>query len=322
MISSARSEQYDPREFPPRAVTVDIAVFAVREVEQEVPEELWSRSPESTEPVGALRRERRGVLEVLTVRRAPEARPHPDQLALPGSFVRDDEDLAQAAQRVLREKTGLELPIDRLTQFGAYGDPGRDPRMRVISIGFMALVPDPDLLMETHDSDDPARQWSPVDELLDVDRSPLAFDHGRILQDADERLRTSIEETDASLDLLPEVFTIVQLRRVFEAVWRTRLNPGNFVRSVARIDGFVEPLSTDRLLTGSQEGEVRLSSEIGSLSFMTLSAPPDPSPSDPGPVTRTRGRPAHRYVRGGVGRLHPPMRRPGTYFSRPPSRPT
>lgn len=103
--------------------------------------------------------------------------------ALPGGFVETDEDLGQAATRELAEETGLHVPASSLIQLGAYGTPGRDPRMRVVSVAFWAFIttlPDP-----VGGSDAAASGFVPVPEAL-TDDFELAFDHRQILRDAVE----------------------------------------------------------------------------------------------------------------------------------------
>lgn len=106
--------------------------------------------------------------------------------ALPGGFVETEEDLAHAAARELVEETGLEVPAGTLHQLGAYGAPGRDPRMRTVSIVYWARIPDPG--EPVGGSDAAASSWVPVDEALSTDFF-LAFDHRLILTDAVEAAR-------------------------------------------------------------------------------------------------------------------------------------
>lgn len=123
--------------------------------------------------------ERDGVPQVALVQRGND--PFRGSLALPGGFVESEEDLADAAARELAEETGLAVPAPALTQLAAYGTPGRDPRMRVVSVVFWAAVddlPDP-----VGGSDAAASRWVPVDEALG-EGFELAFDHRQILTDA------------------------------------------------------------------------------------------------------------------------------------------
>lgn len=311
-------QAYDAREFPPRAVTVDITVFAVAD----------------------------GRLLVLMLERDREEEWFPGKLALPGSFVRDDENLREAAVRVLWEKAGLDLPMHTLEQFGAYGDPDRDPRMRVISIGFMGLIDnaaveesdDEQWFLPRSDSVPPGsdrrRRWIPVDTLIDAGSASVAFDHLRILEEARDRLRVRVEETDAALDLLDEPFTLPQLREVYEAIWGMRIDPGNFAKRVGRMEGFIESVESPGVSATTESStssiiespallrSFRLSSpgepmlEVDSLRSMQMSMPPSSSEEESTP-SRPRGRPPKWYVRGGAQRLHPPLRRPGSYFLKP-----
>ncbi|MCW2846554.1 MAG: hydrolase [Marmoricola sp.] len=118
-----------------------------------------------------------GEPHLLVVRRGNP--PFEGQWAFPGGYLEVDEDLAPAAARELEEETGLALSADRLRQLGAYGEPGRDPRNRTISVTFMVDLEEP---VEATGGDDAAdARWRPV---TDVQAEGLAFDHARILADA------------------------------------------------------------------------------------------------------------------------------------------
>ncbi|MFR9724578.1 NUDIX hydrolase [Streptomyces sp. MS19] len=281
---------YDPSDFPPFAVTVDLVVLTVR----------------------------RHALCALTVRRGEE--PYRGQWALPGGFVRTNEDLATAAARELAEETGLRTnePGSRhaaahLEQLATYGDPGRDPRMRVVSVAHLVLAPD--LPAPTPGGDAGGAQWTPVGALLDEggargagggagtgssadttsdsaasvapeagdmgggqdEDGPggprrLAFDHGRILADGVERARSKIEYSSLAAAFCPPEFTVGELRRVYEAVWGVVLDPRNFHRKVTGTPGFLVPVG--------------------------------------GTTTRQGGRPAQLFRAGGATVLNPPMLRP------------
>lgn len=132
---------YEARDYPPFAVTVDLVVLTVRD----------------------------GVLSALVIRRGED--PFAGHPALPGGFVRPDESLDQAAARELAEETGLaDLPV-HLEQLATYGDVGRDPRMRVVSVAYLALAPD--LPAPRPGGDAAAASWQPVAPLL-----PGLFDEG------------------------------------------------------------------------------------------------------------------------------------------------
>ena len=209
----------------------------------------------------------RHELTVLLVRRA--APPYRGRWALPGGFVHDDEDLLDAAGRELEEETGLESVRGHLEQLATYGAPRRDPRGRVVTVAYLALVPG--LGTPTAGSDAAAARWAPVAEAAQDSRR-LAFDHHRILTDGVERARSKLEYSPLGTAFCPEEFTIAELRRVYEAVWGTTLDPRNFHRKVTGTPGFV--VETGRT------------------------------------TTRDGGRPAQLYRTGDVNLLHPAMLRP------------
>ncbi|GHJ40614.1 NUDIX domain-containing protein [Streptomyces sp. TS71-3] len=247
---------YDPSAFPPFAVTVDLVVLTVQ----------------------------RHALCALAVRRGEP--PYQGRWALPGGFVRADEDLASAAARELKEETGLcvhrpESPAQdngaHLEQLATYGDPKRDPRMRVVSVAHLALAPD--LPAPRAGGDARSARWAPVETLLeppggrqDEQSAPLAFDHALILGDGVERARSKIEYSSLATAFCPPEFTVGELRRVYEAVWGVALDPRNFHRKVTGTPGFLVP-------TG-------------------------------GTTTRQGGRPAQLFRAGGATLLNPPMLRP------------
>lgn len=195
---------YDPRDYPPFAVTVDLVILTIRE----------------------------GTLTVLLVTRG-EA-PALGSRALPGGFVRPDEDLWQAAARELAEETGLTPSEVHLEQLASYGAPGRDPRMRVVTVAYLALAPG--MPVPRAGGDAAGADWVPVTET-----GRLAFDHHQILADGVERARAKLEYTPLAAAFCPPEFTIAQLRGVYEAVWGTALDPRNFHRKVTGTPGFVIP---------------------------------------------------------------------------------
>ena len=202
MSSDRNSDDYDPAEFPPFAVTVDLVVLTVRPP----------------------------AFEVLLVRRGEQ--PDAGKWALPGGFVGPDLDLSEAAQLKLCDKTGIEVETAHLEQLETFGAPGRDPRMRVVSVAHLAFVsnpPEPEL--------DNA-QWHDVDSLAG---KGLAFDHGKILAAGIERARAKLEYSTLATSFCGPEFTIAELRSVYEAVWGNELDAANFHRKVIATDGFVEP---------------------------------------------------------------------------------
>jgi 8-oxo-dGTP diphosphatase len=177
---------------------------------------------------------RQGRLCVLLIRRSSSVQT--GRWALPGGFVHVDESLEDAAYRELREEAGIHPDAVRLEQLRAYGDVGRDPRPeRVVSIAWLALgadLPDP-----TPDTDADRAEWVPVAEAFDRE---LAFDHARILADGIERARSKLEYTTIATAFCGTTFTLPDLRRVYQAVWDTDIDPRNFHRKVLSAEGFVE----------------------------------------------------------------------------------
>lgn len=223
---SAFLASYEPRAFDPVAVTVDIVALTIRDA----------------------------ALHILLVQRGLP--PYADQWALPGGFVktrpapdggRAEEDLPDAAVRELAEETGQTLGPMHLEQLGTYGTPGRDPRMRVISVAYLAFAPE--LPEPVAGSDARSAAWVPVSALglshqAGTQRAgttrKLAFDHARICSDGIERARSKIEYTPLATAFVTEPFTITDLRMVYETVWGESLHAGNFHRKVLSVPGFVE----------------------------------------------------------------------------------
>ncbi|MEV0244715.1 NUDIX domain-containing protein [Streptomyces sp. NPDC050674] len=207
---------YDKYAHEPFAVTVDLAVFTVRQ----------------------------GALHVLLVERGQE--PYAGRRALPGGFLRPDESAETAARRELAEETGLsDVSGLHLEQLRTYSEPGRDPRMRVVSVAFAALLPD---APEAHGGSDAARaDWVPYGT-----EGPLAFDHDRILADAHDRVGAKFEYTCLATAFCPPEFTLGELQQVYETVWGTALDRPNFRRKVLATPGFVEPVPGAARLTGGR----------------------------------------------------------------------
>ena len=210
---------YDPSSFPPVAVTVDLVVLTIRE----------------------------DRLCVLLVRRGQP--PYRGRWALPGGFVHPDEDLDQAAARELGEETGLRQPRAHLEQQASYGDPRRDPRMRVVTVVYLVLAPD--LPAPVAGGDAAAARWVPTEEAL-AQPPGLAFDHRRILGDGVERARSKLEYTPLGASFCPEEFTVAELRRVYETVWGVSLDPRNFHRKVTGGEGFLEATGTTTTRDGGR----------------------------------------------------------------------
>lgn len=174
---------------------------------------------------------RNGSLQVLLVKRGVP--PFEGQYAIPGGFIRGDESLEEAALRELHEETGVRNVF--LEQLYTFGDPKRDPRGRVITVAYYALIAS-DKLSLVAGADAAEAQWFPASSL-----SPLAFDHKSILDYALERLRNKLEYTTVGFQLLPEKFTLGELQTVYQAILGRPLDKRNFRRKLALL-GILKPL--------------------------------------------------------------------------------
>ena len=207
--------RYDPSAFPPIAVTVDVVALAVRAFA------LW----------------------VLLARRVEV--PGLGRLALPGTFVGPMESLGDAAMRAMREKAGVE---SRVRQFHTFGDVDRDPRMRIVSVGYMALLPS----AATLDLGD-QQQLCPIKggraRGANGRRLGLPFDHADIIAAAIASLRADLDHSLWSFGLLPPEFTLLQLQEVHEAIRGRTVNKPAFRK---RLLASGKLLSTGRLETGNR----------------------------------------------------------------------
>lgn len=193
-------ETYDPSQFARPSVTTDIVIFTVR-----------------------ARR-----LNVLLIER--KEWPFEGQWALPGGFVRPDETLDEAARRELREETNVADVY--LQQLRAFGDPGRDPRTRVITVAYTALIPSDTVTLRA-DTDAADARWFPVADLP----RPLAFDHERILQSALDDLRERLDtRSQVVRGLLPARFTLTQMQEIYETLLGAPLDKRNFRKWVTTMN--------------------------------------------------------------------------------------
>ena len=186
--------------FPRPELAVDIVIFTVRE----------------------------NKLQVLLVERKGE--PFAGEWALPGGFVNIEESLEAAAGRELEEETGLKAVY--LEQLYTYGDPNRDPRGRVISVAYFALIRAD---AQARGGDDTAQaRWFSIEQL-----PALAFDHSDILSYAVRRLRYKLEYTAVGFELLPEDFTLSEIQHTYEIVLGEELDKRNFRRRILH-SGIIE----------------------------------------------------------------------------------
>jgi 8-oxo-dGTP diphosphatase len=182
-------------------VTVDVVIFSLREND----------------------------LRVLLIRR--KYPPHQGMWAIPGGFVQPDEALEAAAVRRLKEETGLgDVYLEQLYTFG---EPNRDPRARIITVAYFAVIPPADELPASEDMSR-VRWWS----IYSLPQ--LAFDHDQVLSYALTRLRYKLEYTAVGFELLPADFSLTELQTAYEIVLGEKLDKRNFRRKILGA-GVIEP---------------------------------------------------------------------------------
>jgi len=194
-------------EHPHPAVTVDITVFTVRNDQ----------------------------LNVLLIKRALE--PYQGEWALPGGFINLSESLEEAAERELSEETGVSGVY--LEQLFTFGEPKRDPRERVVTVAYYALIPSDTLELKAA-TDAEGVGWFNVDKLPE-----LAFDHDDILEMALDRLKAKLEYSTIALQLMPETFTLTELQHVYELIAREVLDKRNFRKRILAF-AVIEPTGEEK----------------------------------------------------------------------------
>ncbi len=213
---------YNASDYPPFAVTVDLAVLTLRD----------------------------GHLCALLITRGED--PFSGKLALPGGFVRVDESTDAAAIRELAEETGVTAFPGHIEQLATYSAPDRDPRMRVVSVAYVAFAPDlPEPVAGTDAAD---AHWVPIHDLAD----DIAFDHRAILDDAIERVRAKLEYSTLATQFVGETFTLRDLQTVYETVWDVTWDRANFRRKVLSTPDFVRAIDGQTASTGARGRHAQL----------------------------------------------------------------
>lgn len=197
-MSTDLPENYDPTQFDRPSVTVDVVIFSLVKDD----------------------------LQVLLVKR--QAAPFANSWAIPGTFIKIDESLQEAAVRALSDKTGVhDVYTEQLYTFGT---PGRDPRTRVITVAYFALVPH-DAITPYPGRETTETKWFSIFKL-----PPLAFDHAKIIDYAFTRLRYKLEYTSVGFQLLPDEFTLTELQKAYQIILGEQLDKRNFRRKILSAD--------------------------------------------------------------------------------------
>ena len=187
---------------PHPAVTTDIVIFTIRDKQ----------------------------LKLLLIMRAAE--PCKGQWALPGGFVQPKEDLESAARRELSEETGISgVYLEQLYTFGAVD---RDPRERVITVAYYALIPSDKIVLQAA-TDAEAVGWFSMDDLPD-----LAFDHQTIVDMAHQRLAAKLDYSTIAFQFMPKEFTLPELQDVYETILREEMDRRNFRKWILALERIEE----------------------------------------------------------------------------------
>lgn len=210
MKKSQEEINYNPEDYDRPSVTTDILIFAIDN----------------------------GKLRILLIKR--KQWPFEGKWAIPGGFVQINESLEAAALRELEEETGVKDVY--LEQLKSFGDPDRDPRMRVITVSYFALLPSTQINVQAA-SDAEEAKWFSVEDVPE-----LAFDHAKILEYALERLRGKVRYTNIVFALMPETFPLSQLQQTYESVLGHKLDKRNFRKRLLSLN-ILEP--TNKKNTGA-----------------------------------------------------------------------
>lgn len=188
--------------YPHPALTTDIVIFTLRDQQ----------------------------LKLLLIKRGGE--PYKGKWALPGGFVQMDEDLETGARRELAEETGISgVYLEQLYTFGAVD---RDPRERVITVAWYALIPSDRIQLQAA-TDAEAVGWFGLDEL-----PPLAFDHQDIVAMAHQRLVAKLDYSTIAFQFMPREFTLSELQEVYEIILRAEMDRRNFRKWILALEQIEE----------------------------------------------------------------------------------
>ncbi len=258
-------KDYNPKDYPSFAVSVDILVFGISSVDDSNYKKLDTKK-----------------MSVLLVKR--DSFPFKDKWCLPGGFVLENENLDESPVRILKNETGLDNIY--LEQLYTFGNPKRDPRMRVISTSYMALI-DKDRIIEKKLNNNTC--WFDIVEVKENDKNievtlvnneekieftikkalkelttdrysfsikennSLAFDNPLVIVSGLERLKNKIEYTDIVFNMMPEKFTLGELQKVYEVILGKKLLDPAFRRIIAN-----KVIATDEYKTGEGHRPSRL----------------------------------------------------------------